>query len=189
MNNLVFNNTAKNLNAAFYGIYDNEYKPVALDENGLFLFSPLSVITVTAANFDIRDLNYNTDSVTITAADLDIRNLTGATDSVAVASLGFEEETVTQTVSSGTTFLLARDISAYGQNSYFIRNNSGGTITVAVQVAPLNNNMYYLNHTTPHSVTSGNNYIAAITVPVKFARLSVQAASNTGVTVYYNGRV
>jgi len=188
LNNLVFNNTAKLLRAALYGDYGGEYKPVAVDENGLFLFSPLSVITVTASNFDIRDLNYATDSVTVTATDFDIRNLTGARDSVAVSSMGFVEATVTQTVASGTSYLLAQDISAYSQNSYFIRNNSGGTVTVSVQVAPLNNNAYFLNHTSPAGVSSGNNYIAAVTVPARFARLSVAAGSNTNVTVYYNGR-
>lgn len=87
MNNLVFNNTAKKLSAAFYGMYESEYKPVAVDENGLFLFSPLSVITITATDLDIRDLNYTTDSVTVTATNLDIRDLNGSQDSVAVSRM------------------------------------------------------------------------------------------------------
>jgi len=176
------------LNALFYGVYEDEYKAVAIDENGLFLFSPQSVITVTATNLDIRDLNFNTDSVTVTASNFNIRNLTGATDSIAISSVGFVEQTVTQTVSSGTTPLLTQDISAYGQNSFFVRNNSGGSITVSVQISPLNTNNFFINSSTPTTVGVGNNFAAGITIPAKFARIQVQAANNTGVTVYYNGR-
>lgn len=188
MNNLVFNNTAKKLNAAFFGIYESEYKPVAVDENGLFLFSPLSLITITATNLDIRALDYSVDSVTVTATNLDIRALNGAQDSVAVSSMGFIEDTVTQTVSSGTTYLLTRDISNYSENSFFVRNASGSTITVAVQIAPVDNTSFYVDHSTPQSVSTGNNAVMAVTIPIKYARIRVQATSNTNVIAYYNGR-
>lgn len=188
MNNLVFNNTAKKLNAAFFGIYESEYKPVAVDENGLFLFSPLSIITITATNLDIRHLNYAVDSVTVTASNLDIRSLNGSQDSVAVSSVGFVEQNVTQTVPSGTTFLLTRDISNYGENSFFIRNTGGGTVTVTVQIAPVNDTNFYIDHSTPQGVSAGNNAVAAVTVPIRYARLRAQASGNTGVVAYYNGR-
>lgn len=189
LNNLVFNNTAKKLFAAIFGVYDDNFLPVALDANGLFLFSPQSVITVTATNLDIRALRYTIDSVTVTATDLDIRPLTATQDSVAITAKGFAEQTVTQTVSSGTTFLLPRDISSYSQNSFFVHNNSGGTITVAVQIAPANDNTLFVNNTTPTGVSSGNNLIMVVGAPMKFARISVTASGNVGVTAYYNGRV
>lgn len=188
MNNLVFNNTAKKLNAAFFGIHESEYIPVAVDENGLFLFSPLSIITVTASNLDIRDLDYTVDSVTVTATSLDIRSLNGAQDSVAISSVGFVEQSVTQTVPSGITFLLTRDISNYSENSFFVRNTSGGTITVTVQIAPVDDTNFYMDHSTPQGLTVGNNTVAAVTVPIRFARLRVQASTSIGVVAYYNGR-
>ncbi len=188
MNNLVFNNTAEKLNATFFGVFGSEYKPVAVDEDGLFLFSPLSIITVTATDFDIRSLSYTLDSVTVTATNLDIRDLSGTQDSVAVSSMGFVEQSVTQTVSAGTTSLLTRDISPYSENSYFIRNTGGATITVTVQIAPVDDASFYINHTTPQTVATSSNAVAAVTVPMKFARLSVQASTNTGIVAYYNGR-
>lgn len=188
MNNLVFNNTAELLSATFFGVSGNEYLPIAVDENGLFLFSPQSIITITAINLDIRDLNFATDSVTVTATNLDIRDLSGTQDSVAVSSMGFVEQSVTQTLSSGTTLLLIRNISAYSENSFFIRNTGGASITVTIQIAPVDDSSYYINHTTAQSVAVGGNYAAAVTMPIKYARLSVQASTNTGIVAYYNGR-
>lgn len=188
MNNLVFNNVAEKLNATFYGVFQDEYKPVAVDGDGLFLFSPLSVITITATNLDIRNLSYTLDSVTVTATNLDIRDLNGAQDSVAVSGMGFAEQSVTQTVPSGTTVLLTRDISAYSQNSYFIRNTGGATLSMTVQIAPANEPSLYINHGATQTVSTDSNAVSAITTPMKFARLSVQASTNTGVVAYYNGR-
>ncbi len=188
MNNLVFNNTAEILNATFFGVSGDEFLPVAVDENGLFLFSPQSIITITATNLDIRDLSFATDSVTVTAANLDIRDLSGTQDSVAVSSMGFVEQNVTQTIPSGTTILLPRNISPYSENSFFIRNTGGASITVIVQIAPVDDSSYYINHTTAQSVAVNGNYAAAVTLPIKYARLSVQASTNTGIVAYYNGR-
>ncbi len=188
MNNLVFNNTAKKLHAAFYGIHGSEYKPVAVDENGLFLFSPLSIITITATDLDIRALNYALDSVTVTAADLDIRNLNGVQDSVAISSMGFVEESFNQTVPAGANYVLTRNIANYSQNSFFVRNTGASTITITVQIAPVDDANFYIDHTTPQGITSGNNAIGAVTIPIKYARIRIQASSSTSVVAYYNGR-
>lgn len=188
MNNLVFNTVAKNLKAAFYGFYDNNYLPVTVDEYGYIIFSPLSVITVTATDLDIRNLNYAIDSVTITATDLDIRNLQGTTDSIQIASCAFVEESNTLTIPAATqTMMLIRDISAYSQNSFYIRNVSGGAVTVSVQVAPTNDNAYFTSLTAT-SVPVGSIFINAVTVPIKYARLSVTTNVATEVSAYYNGR-
>ncbi len=162
--------------------------PVAVDENGLFLFSPLSIITITATDLDIRNLNYTVDSVTVTAANLDIRNLSGSRDSVAVSSMGFVESTATQTVASGTSYLLTTDISRYRQNSFFVRNVSGSSITVAVQYAPIDNTTLYIDVGSSQSVAVGQNYVFTINAAMKFARLRVQASASTNVVAYYNGR-
>ena len=169
MNDLVFNNTAENLQTAFYGLYGAVYKPIAVDSNGYFLFSSLSVITITATN-------------------LDIRNLRGTQDSVQVSSMGFVEDNVTMTVPSGTNFVLTENISLYSENSFFIRNTGPATVTVTLQVAPLDNPSYYVGNSTAQGVASSTNTINAVTLPMKFARLQVVASTNTGVIVYYNGR-
>ncbi|WP_227020256.1 hypothetical protein [Sinanaerobacter chloroacetimidivorans] len=59
---------------------------------------------------------------------------------------------------------------------------------MAVQVAPLDSTDYYIDHTTPQSVSPSGNYIGAVTVSIKYARLRVQAPGNVSVVAYYNGR-
>ncbi|ADY56329.1 hypothetical protein Sgly_2036 [Syntrophobotulus glycolicus DSM 8271] len=188
MNYLIFNTSAENLKAVIYGMDDNEPKPIAVDADGLFLFSPLSEITVTANNLDIRSLSSARDSVVVTANNLDIRDLSGTQDSVQLYNLGFVEESLSTTAPSGTSFLLTKDISAYRENSYFIRNTGSSTITVTLQIAPVDSNAYYVDHSTAQGVTAGNNNITSVTVAMKYARLRVVASSNTNVEIYYNGR-
>jgi hypothetical protein len=52
----------------------------------------------------------------------------------------------------------------------------------------VNDNSFYIDHSTPQSVTSGNNAVAAVTIPIKYARIRVQASSSANVAAYYNGR-
>lgn len=188
MNNLVFNNAARKLSAALFGMYESEFIPVAVDDEGKFLFSPESAITVTASNFDIRDLNYVVDSVTVTATDLDIRSLTGTQDSVAVSSVGFTESTLTGTVAAGTSYIMATEIANYSQNSFFIRNLGGSTFTMTVQVAPTNAAAYYLDQSSAYTVSASANAIAAVTVAVRYARIKIDAGGSATYAAYYNGR-
>jgi hypothetical protein len=58
---------------------------------------------------------------------------------------------------------------------------------VAVQIAPMDDTNYYINHTTPQTVAVYTNAVAAVTTPMKIARLSVQASANTGIVAYING--
>jgi len=189
MNNLVFNNTAKNLSAVVYGYDPNvlDYFPIAVDSNGLILFSPSGIVTVTATNFDIRYLNSSTDSVTVTATNLDIRNLSGDTDSVTTYAKNYVEDNISTSVPSGQTPVLTKDISPFSENSFFIRTVSGALITVTLQVAPEDNDDYYYDLAT-QTVPVSSNAIFTVTAPMKYARLRVQASTNTAIIAYYNGR-
>ena len=188
MNYLIFNTNAANLKATVYGMDNNQVKPVAVDSNGYFVLSPLGAVTVTATNLDIRDLNSATDSVTVTATDLDIRNLSGTQDSVQLYNCGFVEDTLSTTVASGTSFLLVKDISAYRQNSYYLKNNGSNSVTIAMQLSPVNTSSYFVDDASTATVTAGGGGIVAATVAMKFARLRVTASASTAVEVYYNGR-
>ena len=154
MNYLVFNTNADTLQTTIYGTDTDELKPIAVDANGMFLFSPLSQITVTASNLDIRNLTPSRDTVSVTANNLDIRDLNGAQDSVQKQSCGFVEQTITATAPSGSTAYLVRDIGPYSQNSYFIRNTGSSTITVSMQIAPLDDPSYYFTAAGP-TTTAG----------------------------------
>ena len=188
MNSLVFNRNADILQTTIYGVDNDELRPIAVDPDGRFLFSPLSEITVTATNLDIRDLTPSRDTVSVTATDLDIRNLDGAQDSVQKYGCAFVEATITTTAPAGTTAYLVRDIGPYSQNSYFIRNNGASTITVSMQIAPVDDANFYFTAAGPTAVTAGNNLVLSTTTAMRYARLLVQASANTAIVAYYNGR-
>ena len=164
--------------------------PVATDADGNFIFSPTSLITVTATNFDIRNLTSDRDTVNVTAMDFDIRSLTGTQDSVRISAKGFEEVRTNVSISANTTtYLLIQEIGAYSQNSYFLRNtNAIGSVTVALEIAPTTNNDFYISSSATN-VGAGNNYLTAVATLMRWARLRVQTGSTTiGVDAYYNGR-
>ena len=190
MNNLVFNKHARSLKAAIYGQYSDEPVPIAADVDGNFVFSPASEITVTASNFDIRNLTSTRDTVNVTATDFDIRSLSGTQDSIAISTKGFIEAQATQTIGSNTTaFLLTREIGAYAQNSYFLRNtNVTGSITVTLQIAPVDDGDYYVS-SAASAVSAGSNYLTAVITLMRYARLRVDTGGTAiGVSAYYNGR-
>ncbi|MEL7604052.1 MAG: hypothetical protein AAGU77_12930 [Bacillota bacterium] len=190
MNFLVFNKSADSLKTAIYGQYNSEYVPVATDADGNFIFSPSSLVTVTASNLDIRDLTSARDTVNVTATNFDIRSLSGTEDSVEISTKGFVEMSTTQTIPANTTsYLLTQDIGAYSQNSYFLRNtNVSGSITVTLEIAPTDDSNYYVSAAAT-SVGSGSNYLAAVVTLMRYAHLKVQTSSTSiGVVAYYNGR-
>lgn len=191
MNELVFNTFPDNLKTEIYGADGSVLRVVAVDSQGRFLFSPDSVITVTADDLDIRPLSAATDSVLVTASGLDIRPLSGLSDSVTLYGNAFVEDSVTTAV-SGTTALLTRDISPYWENSFFIRNLSAGvTLNLAIQVAPVNDPDFFTTIAGGTGSISGiGNFLGAVTVPMRFARLlvTVTGGGSASVVAYYNGR-
>lgn len=191
MNFLVFNQSADSLKTAVYGSYNGEAVAVATDEDGNFVFSPDSLITVTASNLDIRDLTAARDTVTVTASNFDIRDLNGDQDSVQVSSKAFVQTQTTVTVAANTTtYLLVQEIGGYSDNSFFLRNTNAvsGSITVTLQVAPTNSDSYYVSATAT-SVGAASNYLAAVATLMRYARLQAQTGGTAvGVDAYYNGR-
>lgn len=190
MNFLIFNRSAERLKTAIYGQHDEDVVPIATDAQGNLIFSPSSQITVTATNFDIRNLTSARDTVNVTATDFDIRNLSATQDSVQVGAKGFVEAQATMTVPANTTtYLLTRDIGGYSQNSYFLRNTNGvGSITVTLEIAPVDSPSYYVPFTAT-GVAAGANYLAAVATLMRYAHLRVQTGGTAiGVDAYYNGR-
>ncbi len=169
MNYLVFNNNPDSLRTSIYGMDGTQLKAVAVDTDGNLVLSPLSTISVTAT-------------------DLDIRSLSGTTDSVLIYGQNFVEDSITTTVPAGTTYLLVKDISPYRQNSYFIRNNGTSSVTVTLQIAPVNSDSFYVDNSSAQTVTASSNNITSVTVAMRYARLRIVASTGTSVTAYYNGR-
>ncbi|MGI6005106.1 MAG: DUF6385 domain-containing protein [Christensenellales bacterium] len=191
MNFLVFNRSAENLKTAIYGRYNEDTVPIATDEQGNFIFSPASLVTVTASNLDIRNLTSARDTVNVTAVDFDIRSLSDTQDSVRIGAKGFVETMTTVNVSSNATvYLLTQEIGAYSQNSYFLRNTNSllGSVTVALEIAPVGDDDFYIS-TSATSVGPSSNFLAAVATLMRFARLRVQTGgTSVTVVVYYNAR-
>jgi hypothetical protein len=190
MNSLVFNRNAGSLKTAIYGQYAQDFVPVATDEEGNFVFSPASLVTVTASNLDIRNLTSARDTVNVTAVNFDIRDLNGTQDSIAISAKGFvETQTSLSVATNSTVYLLTQEIGAYSQNSYFLRNtNAIGSITVTLQIAPVDDTDYYVSSTTT-GVSAGSNYLTAVATLMRYARLRVETGgAAVGVTAYYNAR-
>lgn len=188
MNELIFNETAIELRALFYGMNGSSPVAVAVDGTGAFLISAQSAVPITAVNLDIRNLTQSRDTVNVTATGLDIRNLTGTQDSVQLYNNAFTESSVSTNVMSGINILLTTNIGSYSENSFFLRNTGNSTVTVTLQIAPVDDGNYYVTHVAAQGVTAGSNYLQAVTVPVKYARLSVTASTTVSVVAYYNGR-
>ena len=190
MNFLVFNKSAENLKTAIYGQNNGNTVAVATDEAGNFMFSPSSQVTVTASNLDIRNLTSARDTVNVTATNFDIRDLNGSQDSVEISSKGFIASHSTLSIPANTTsYLLTYEIGPYSQNSYFLRNTNGsGSITVTLEIAPVDDSNYYIPGTDT-AVGAGSNYLAAVATLMRYARLKLQTGTTTiGVDAYYNGR-
>jgi hypothetical protein len=188
MNQLIFNRTSKELQALFYGMSGSVPIAVAVDSSGAFLISAQSAVPITAVNLDIRNLTQSRDTVNVTATNLDIRDLNGAQDSVQVYNESFVESFTSTNVTSGTNILLTTNIGSYSGNSFFLRNTGGSTVTVTLQIAPVDDNNYYVTHIAAQGVSAGSNYLQAVTLPIKYARLSVAANTTVSVVAYYNGR-
>jgi len=189
MNYLVFNDSAHDLKALIYGLYGTAtVLAVAVDSTGRLLISPQSVIAVTATDLDIRPLSAATDSVLVSANNLDIRDLSGAQDSVQLYSCNFVEDSLSTNVTSGTNFLMTKEIGPYRENSFFIRNNGSSSLTVTLQAAPVDSTPFYVDIAGPTSVPAGANNLSSVTPVMKYARLRVVASSTVAVEVYYNAR-
>jgi len=191
MNELVFNRTPDTLKAVIYGADGSVLRAVAVDDAGRFLISPDSAVTVTANNLDIRPLSAATDSVLVTADSLEIRPLSGETDSVTLYGNAFVEDSVSTTLSPGASAVLTRGISPYSENSFFIRNQSAGaSLSLAVQVSPVSDPDFFT--TVPGgtgTITGVGNFIGAVTIPARYARLLVTVSGGSAsVVAYYNGR-
>jgi hypothetical protein len=191
MNELVFNKTPDTLKAVIYGADGSFLRAVSVDSAGRFLISPDSAVAVTADGLDIRPLSSATDSVLVTADGLDIRPLSGENDSVTLYGNAFVEDTVSTTL-TGTSAVLTRDISAYSENSFFIRNLSAtANLSLAVQVSPVSDADFFT--TVPGgtgTITGIGNFIGAVTIPARYARLQVTVSGigSANVVAYYNGR-
>ncbi len=193
MNNHIFNNQVKHLLMAGYGHSEpNEaFTPVVTDNIGQMILSPDLTIAVEAEGLDIRNLEESRDSASITVSNLDIRNLSGIRDNLNLYDNSFVEASESGViVALSTRNFLATDTSPYSKSTFYVRNNSAlsVSVTVTLQIAPINSDNYYVNDGVSYSLIGGNTLIFQPSRLMRFARIRVSAILLANVTVYYFGQ-
>lgn len=183
------NNAVDRLSLQIQGNIGETNLPFVTDEQGRFILSPTLSTDIVAENLSIRDLTPTRDNLEIGATDLDIRNLSGTRDSVMIYGRDFAEGVESGTiVALGARNFLPRDISVYGSNHYEVINTGGVGVTVTVQIAPVDNDNYYVNDGSSFSLIAGGTQIFTPSRLMKFSRIRVTAVLLGSVTVSYFGQ-
>ena len=190
MNHLIFNVAKGNLLSTIYGMDENKNNRVfVLDSNGRLVLSSSLAIDIAVDNLDIRDLNSTRDILTVTSTDLDIRNLSGTQDSVQIYNKTYVEDSDSGTiVALGTRNFLTKNVSNYKINNYLVRNIGGVALTIALQIAPIDVENYYVNDGSSFNLLAGGSTIFTPSKLMKYARIRVSAVLLGSVTVNYFGQ-
>ncbi len=194
MNNLISNKNPKQLFMTGYGksVSDNVLTSIATDDAGRMILSNELNIDTEANDLDIRPLNWGYDSATITIPSTDIRSLSGNRDAANLAQQSFVEANQSATIAILSTInLVTRDISQYSRNTFLVRNTSGISVSVNVslQIAPINNDAYYINDGSSYSLIGGDIAVFQPTQLLRYARIRVSALlALANITVYYFGQ-
>ena len=189
MNELVFNTSCENLHAAGYGQNGGSARALSADGNGVLEISP-ATLNITAANLDIHNLTAAADQITITAVDLDIRNLSGAQDSLQIYSRFTATDSVSATLLAlQTVNLLVENVGTYKKNTYFIKNTSiGVAVTISLQLAPLDNDSYYVTDGSAFSLVAGGTVVFTPSKVSKYARIQLSSLLLGSVQAFYFGQ-
>lgn len=189
MNNIIFSNDASQLQAAVYGINGTNVRPIAVDTSGQAIITSTFTTSITAVDFDIRNLSLAGDSALVTANNLDIRNLSGTQDSVKLYNRASVDDTESGTiVALGSRNFLTKNISMYRKNSYVVINQGGVAVTINLQIAPIDNDSYYINDGSDFNLLVGGRATFVPSKLTKYARIRVSAVLLGSVTVYYFGQ-
>lgn len=181
-NNLVFNDVANQLKTSIYGLSGTNQVQVKVTSDG-------SVAVTGTVN-----VNTVSGTVTVTATDLDIRNLNSASDNVTVTGnitsmLNVAESNVAVT-SGQTGVVLPMNTSNMSMYSYYVKNTAAETLSVFLQVAPINDNAYYMQDSaTIVQIAQNNSAILTAEKYLNFTRLNYSAGGATpSFEAYYNAQ-
>lgn len=170
---------------------DGSFMPMVTDSIGRMVLSPDLTIGTEANALDIRPLNEAWDMPSITVSNLAIRDLTGTRDNLTLFRQSFLEASESgQILALSSRNFLPTDIGAYRKNTFYVRNTSGLSIsvTVTLQLAPINNDSYYVDDGSSFNLIGGNTVIFQPSKLMKYARIRVSAVLLANVTVYYFGQ-
>jgi hypothetical protein len=189
MNHLVFNTDSENFKSNGYGLAGTNARAFLVDGQGKLQLSP-ATLNAFATNLDIGDLNAGADQVTITAINLDIRNLNGEQDSLQIYSRSTASDSVSATLLAlQTVNLLTENVGPFRHNTYFVKNTSiGVAVTISLQLAPLNNDSYFVTDGSAFSLIAGGTITFTPSKVSKYARIQLSSLLLGSVQAFYFGQ-
>jgi hypothetical protein len=187
MNAVISSHTARDLWGESLGQSAAVLTPLATDAGGRMILSPSLQEEIAASNLDIRPLTPGRDSLLMQGTNLDIRDLNGERDSIKTQARFFAQDSESGTVPIGSRNFLTKDLSNYPRNTYVVLNTGGVAVTINFQIAPIDDDSYYVNDGSSFNLLIGGEATFSPSRPARFARIRVSALLLGGVEVYYFG--
>jgi hypothetical protein len=170
MNQQVFNRGADQTALAVCGFNNAAYPAARTDSGGQLIAASGAAIPVTANNLNIRPLNGITDSVLTYG-----QSWAYDSDSGVVVGVGF-------------TYFLTENISRFARNTYIVDNTGSIALSVTLQIAPVDNDNYYVNDGSAFDLLVGGTHTFEPSVLMKYARIRISALLLGSAAVYYFGQ-
>ncbi|NLY43357.1 MAG: hypothetical protein GX066_05190 [Clostridiaceae bacterium] len=157
-------------------------------------------VTITAEDLDIRNLSGTTDSVmiantivTVTAEAFDIRPLSAATDSINLSGRLFTESNMALDSVTDSGAIFVQNTSENSMYSFFVYNTGSNTLTVALQISPIDDDEYYLfdgGIESSVALAPGDKTVLVAEKYLKYTRLFYDTGGEACTfVVYYNAHV
>lgn len=170
LNQQLFNQSPQQMTAAIFGAHLSGPGAIRSDSSGELIASSGAAIP-------------------IEANALDIRALSGATDSALVygQSSAYDSESAL-IVGLGSYDFLPKNVGPYSRNTYMAVNTGSVALSVTLQIAPVDNDAYYVNDGSAFDLLVGNTHTFEPSRLMKYARIHVTAVVLGSATVYYFGQ-
>lgn len=190
----VYQDTPENLKSLQYGFDGTSAKVIALSSEGYQYIATDTgeSISVTASNFDIRDLNNAQDNVLIYGTD-GSDNYPLKTDDTGVLQVSssriFTSESENVTTTNDFTGSTARDISVQSSVTFFINNTGTNVATVKVQISP--DNTIWIDDSSATEVLASSAIALGVSKFARYARISYKSTvtgQHTDLTIIYQSQ-
>lgn len=194
MNGLIYNNAGYPLAATAYGQDGGGFAyPFQTDTAGQLLLAE-QLWQINGTNTDVRNLSPMRDTLNIQGSSAAVRGLSPSRDFVSALS-----QSNIVTTQSGTVplllaplILLTTDMSAYSNNTFWVRNTGIGiSISITLQLAPIDSDAYYVDDQSQGSLLAGGLSMFRPTRTARYARLRIVGLVSlytTTATAYYMGQ-
>lgn len=189
MNNLIFNGTASQLQVQISGVNGSDVTAIAVDENGNM--QVVGTVTVNAATVTVQG-----GSITVQGGSITVQ---GGTITVQGGSIDLDGRAVTESSealdnvdTAGTA--MTETTSEFNMFTYYLTNLGDASMTVKLQIAPVNAETYFVDDPAGATVLGASNEDNNIVTLVaqrymKYTRLYYDPAAAATASVHFIGQV